>query len=234
MYCLLQSRDRGRDQLLWRCNIQFLLHDTNPTEGAGNITNEPALASASHLSSGSLCRGAGNAAGTTGTDIDGEAWLNPPSIGCDEFYEGSATGALTVSASANWTTVTVGFQVEFRGLIQGRASACAWDFGDGVVVSNRPFYASHSWSTPGTYSVVLRAYNATYPAGANASLTIQVVAQPVHYVRLDSTAPASPYNSWETAATTIQQAIDASLWQVRSCSSATVSTKPEAERFTAP
>ena len=179
-----------------------------PTGGTGNITNEPGLASASHLSSGSPCRAAGNAAYALGTDIDGEPWLSPPSIGCDEFYSGSATGLLAVAVSADWTNVTVGLEVGFKALIEGRASASAWDFGDGVVVSNRP-YASHSWSSLGTYPVVLTAYNDSNPGGVSATVTVQVVTQPVHYVRLDSAAASPPYSSWETAATNIQEAVDA-------------------------
>ena len=76
-----------------------------PESGEGNITAEPLLASASHLSSGSPCHGAGSAVYTGGTDLDGEAWVNPPSIGCDEYYQDSATGPLTVASSANWTAV---------------------------------------------------------------------------------------------------------------------------------
>ena len=99
--------------------------------------------------------------------------------------------------------------VEVSGLIWGRASASAWDFGDGAVVSNRP-YASHSWSIPGTYPVVLTAYNESNPGGVSTTVTVQVVTQPIHYVTLNSVTPTAPYSSWETAATSIQQAIDAS------------------------
>jgi hypothetical protein len=63
-----------------------------PTSGVGNIARDPQLASSSHLSAGSSCRGAGSAAGATGTDIDGEPWGNPPSIGCDEYHAGAVTG----------------------------------------------------------------------------------------------------------------------------------------------
>ena len=43
-----------------------------------------------------------------------------------------------------------------------------WDFGDGGVVSNRP-WVSHAWAAPGDYVVELRAYNESEPAGAPAS-----------------------------------------------------------------
>ena len=58
--------------------------------GWNNITTEPGLVSASHLSNGSPCRGAGYSGHATGTDIDGQAWLDPPSIGCDEYYSETA------------------------------------------------------------------------------------------------------------------------------------------------
>ena len=155
-----------------------------PEDGTGNISVEPGLATASHLFSVSPCLGTGSAAYATGTDIDGEPWLNPPSIGCDEYYSGSATGPLAVATGADWTNVTVGFTVALQGFIEGRASLGVWDFGDGIVSTNfaYPPSARHSWAAPGTYPVVLTAYNHSNPGGVSATVTVQVVTQPIHYV----------------------------------------------------
>ncbi len=83
-----------------------------------------------------------------------------------------------------------------------------WDFGDGVIVSNRP-YTAHAWAAPGDYTVRLRAFNDTYPLGVQAAVTVRVGPQPVHYVSLDSPSPVPPYTSWDTAATNLQEAVDA-------------------------
>jgi hypothetical protein len=180
---------------------------TTPLPGGIHNTNvEPALASLSHVSAGSPCRGAGNAAYASGVDIDGEPWANPPSIGCDEYWSGSVTGAVSAAIIASYTNVPVGFSVDFQAVIGGRLSASSWDFGDGLVVSNRP-YASHAWAAAGDYTAVLRAYNESYPDGVVASVTVHVVRE--HFVALSNSSPVWPYSSWTTAATNIQDAVDA-------------------------
>ena len=176
--------------------------------GSGNITSEPQLASFSHLAVGSPCRGAGHSDYATGTDMDGEAWRAPPSMGCDEVVAGAITGALSVSASAAPTNVAVGFPLRFRAGILGRTTRSVWDFGDGTVLSNKP-YALRTYVSPGVYAVLLRAYNESYPQGITATVTVRVAAQAIHYVKLGNATPLAPYTSWATAATNIQEALDA-------------------------
>ena len=142
--------------------------------GVGNITNEPLLVGVSHLSAGSPCIGRGNVAYASGTDIDGEAWSSPPSIGCDEVHAGAVTGPLSVAMAASYTNVSVGFKVDFTALIEGRTTASRWSFGDGIVISNRP-YISHTWSSAGVYPVVLTAWNESVPQGVSATVHVAVV-----------------------------------------------------------
>jgi hypothetical protein len=177
--------------------------------GTGNVAEEPQMASASHLGASSPCRAAGSAAYARGLDVDGEPWADSPAIGCDEYWSGAVTGALNVAIVAAYTNVSVGFPVDFQALIEGRLSASRWDFGDGIVVSNRP-WASHKWEVPGDYSVELQAYNETHPAGVSATFVVHVL-EDNHYVALDSTNSIPPYSSWSTAATNIQDAVDMAL-----------------------
>jgi len=119
------------------------------------------------------------------------------------------TGALTVAIVTSYTNVLPQFSVEFQGLISGRFGAWRWEFGDGTVVSNR-FAVSHAWTALGDYPVVLRAYNESHPEGASTTVTIHVV-EGLHYVAADSADPVPPYTSWATAATNIQDAVDAAV-----------------------
>ncbi|MBA4150337.1 MAG: PKD domain-containing protein [Verrucomicrobia bacterium] len=176
--------------------------------GTGNISANPILANTSQLTAESPCIGAASSLYTSGVDYNGEAWNNPPSIGCDEVHPGSITGPLTADASASATNAVVNISINFFGEGTGRATANSWDFDDGTTVTN-VLYPSHTFTAPGSYDVTFTVYNEEHPAGVSAVVTVNISSNPtIHYVDINSTNPVSPYLTWETAATSIQPAID--------------------------
>ncbi len=176
--------------------------------GPGNIDAEPLLASISHLSAQSPCIGRGCNSYSSGVDIDGERWLDPPCMGADQFVQGWATGPLSMSITADYTNVATGFTVTFTAQNIGSIAASAWDFGDGVKAGNG-FRASHAWSAPGFYTVRLTGYNDSWPDGVSTTLVVRVAAREVYYVNRSNSSPLYPYTNWAGAAVSIQQAIDA-------------------------
>ena len=194
----------------WASTLDYCCTVSLPTNGVANISDDPQLADPVHLSAASPCLGAGNPTSASGVDIDGEAWANPPAIGCDEFSATSASGLLSVSIQSDYANAKSGSGLSFTAGISGHASASSWDFGDGSVVSNRPC-ATHSWTTPGDYQVVLSAYNQSYPGGVSATSTVHVLEQPMQYVAQAGVNPIAPFLSWATAATNLQDALDAAF-----------------------
>lgn len=189
-------------------NSTFQSSCTSPLpEGDGNIASDPRLAGPYHLSAASPCIGAGDWSFASGTDIDGETWLSPPSMGCDEFHADNVRGPLGVSIQTAYTNVAVGFSLPMSAQIQGYATSSVWDFGDGTQATNTP-WVSHAWTAPGSRQVALTAFNADHPGGVSATVTVSVVVQPVHHVDIAGVNPVPPYLSWDTAATNIQDAVD--------------------------
>jgi hypothetical protein len=148
--------------------------------GAGNLSADPELTDSMHLAITSPCRNTGSLAYPGPEhDVDNEPWANPPSIGCDEFWEAGITGPLTVGLFVNMQsaqTVLLGHNVFFTGVIVGRASRLAWDFGDGASVTNRSLRGtSHSWTNTGVFPVTFTAFNADHPEGVSTNLNITVL-----------------------------------------------------------
>jgi parallel beta-helix repeat protein len=178
-----------------------------PEGGDGNITDEPQLTDSAHISATSPCRAAGSSELASGRDLDAEPWHGPPSIGCDQFVAGPVNEPLRVSLATDYSGIAAGFLLEFCAQIFGHAASNVWNFGDGTRATNRLSLA-HAWNTAGTYAVILTAYNDGNPGGISATVTVHVVSQPIHYVALDSLTPVPPYQSWSTAARSIQEAVD--------------------------
>jgi parallel beta-helix repeat protein len=149
--------------------------------GTGNIDNDPVFVDAAfHLSAASPCRGAGSSLYATGTDMDGEAWSNPPSMGTDEVFDADFIGALSVAIQSPQTNWLVNHALALAGQITGRAAGLAWSFDDGTILTNVSYFTSHTWTNTGDYSVVFTAYNTDNPGGVSTNLVVHVLplAQP--------------------------------------------------------
>ncbi|MCF7707729.1 MAG: PKD domain-containing protein [Verrucomicrobia bacterium] len=181
---------------------------TTRHSGEGNIDNDPIILSSIRISPFSPCVAAGSTNYIFGNDIDGQSWNYPPSMGCDEVYEDQLSGPIQVNIVPEFNKIGLNTRCTFTADIQGMTSSIRWFFDDGTSVDNR-LHATHSWAEPGRYNVVLAAYNNDYPNGIRASCTIEVV-EINYYVDCTNTNNAAyPYKSWETAATTIQDAVNA-------------------------
>jgi len=180
--------------------------------GTGHVTNRPFLVALNnpHILPVSPCRNMGSdELAPEGRDIDGEERVHGGrvDIGCDEFIPGAAVGGLSVAVATDWTNVAAGAELYFRALIDGRATATEWDWGDGSVTSNR-HSASHVYRSGGQYEVVLQAWNDE--THASATVAVHVVAAFTNYVSAGG-GGIRPYTNRLTAATNIQDAIDACL-----------------------
>jgi hypothetical protein len=161
----------------WTGPASFSYCCTTPLPGgAGNITADPQLLDGVHIATISPCRGAGSALCSSGTDIDGEAWANPPSMGCDEVWEADLIGPLLVRvAGPSPSPVARGFSF-MDGTVTGRASRVAWSFGDGSVLTNESHVSvGHTWTNAGDYTLTFTAYNTDNPGGVSTNLLVHVV-----------------------------------------------------------
>ena len=165
-------------------SAQYAYSCTSPTiSGTGNINVGEQFLDWYHIASTSPCRGAGSAVYASGTDLDGEPWANPPSMGCDEVIDSNLVGPLSVSIQADQTNLLVNRLAGFWGIITGRASHAEWSFGDGST-TNSGAGSSHQWTNSGDYTVTFTAYNNDHPAGVFTNTVVHV--QPLNAPQLQS------------------------------------------------
>jgi hypothetical protein len=165
-----------------------------PSAGSGNMdTNVLFLDAGFRLAPASPCRGAGSPLYAAGYDLDGEPFNNPPSMGCDEFIEADQMGPLSFDFLSPWTTTYLRYPTGFATAFNGRISRLEWSFGDGTVVTNGGYFASHTWAHTGTYLVMLTAYNLDHPTGvsSNFSIFVDTIVPPT------ITSPSAVNNSFQ-------------------------------------
>jgi parallel beta-helix repeat protein len=152
-------------------------YPTNTLVGSGNINggvNSPQFLDEFHIATTSPCRSTGSAQYASGTDLDGEPWSNPPSMGCDEVVLANLAGPLSVSLLASQTNFLMYRYTWFTGTITGRASRVEWSFGDGPTVTNAGASIAHQWLNAGDYTVTFTAFNNDHPAGVSTSVVVHV------------------------------------------------------------
>ncbi len=196
----------GTTSNYYQCTFSYSCAAPLPA-GAGNIGADPQLlADGIHLTAASPCIGAGSASAVSGTDFDGQPWANPPSIGCDEW---NAVPFIGAQPSFQIGTLPHGFTCSV--IVAGQTPfVCFWSK-DGVPIRDDGHF--NNSATPnlvvnnfgpddaGVYQVVV-----TNSSGAVTSAIAQLV---IHAVNVAGTSPVAPFSSWATAATNIQDAVNA-------------------------
>ena len=182
---------------------------TDASGGYPNIiTAEPRLMSDGiHLRAGSPCIGAGAVTGASGADYDGQNWGTPPSIGCDEWNP----APLLVSQPRVLPGILQG-EARIAAEIAGDNLYCSWTK-DGTLIE-----ASQHYPDVHSSSVLVRQFGpldaGAYQVIASNSfgmVTSVVAVISIACVDAASGQPAPPYANWQTAARSIQDAVDISL-----------------------
>ena len=187
---------------------------TPDSGGVGNVTNAPVFVNQAggdfHLQpgSGGIDAGTNSYAGSL-TDLDGNLRIANGTVDTGA-YEFQQPNPANVAITCNYTNVVVGITASFKGIFS-RAKTDSWDFGDGTVISNQVF-VTHAWATPGDYPVTLTIFDTSNPGGVSGVYVIHVIPPPLAYVDPASTSPLAPFSSWQTAATNIQDAVDAVIF----------------------
>ena len=176
--------------------------------GTGNFTSAPLLfADGVHLANNSPCIGAGIYIGG-GTDIFGEMYSNPPSVGCAEQTLAPVVTAPRITLTGN----PVGFSVGNFAFTGTTPLSFSWLENGQPLVDNGHFSGSQtsnlvatgvSLADAGNYQVAV--------SNAFGVVTSAVVTLTIHCVNAAGLNPTPPYTSWATAATDVQDAITASV-----------------------
>ncbi len=178
--------------------------------GSGNVDVDPMVSSYRdpHLMPGSPLIAAGVLESwmTGAVDMDGDPRSDGVTvdIGADQFSGSTLEGPLAVTVAASTNICAVGWPLELVAQADGRVQGLYWDFGDGGSdATNNP--ASHAFASPGVYTVTATVSNETDSATGIYEVT---VIDPVIYAS-PTGGHVAPFDSWEKAATNLQDAVDA-------------------------
>jgi hypothetical protein len=175
--------------------------------GTGNIAFDPHFLQDNwHLADDSPCRSAGLAGISSGVDLDGQAWANPPSMGCDEW---SPEPLLVAPFHPTLERFPIALNMG-AALIAGQEPIDCYWYKDGALLEDGGRYSStHSTN------LIIAGFGPTdagnyYPVLSNAyGISTGAVSVVVHCVDAAGKNPVPPFSSWAAAATNLQDAVNA-------------------------
>ena len=175
------------------------------TNGSGNLNVNPRFDGLSSLEDAlSPCRAAGTPTASFGTDLDGDAWANPPAMGCDQPAADEPLDLRLIVP----TRLLVDEPARVFTSFNRRLTSLSVDFGDGR--RSDQWLVSHRWSAPGLYPVVVRALQVGMSEPVAVTQRVEVVEAPAPIHVSDATGnDANDGRSWATAKKTIQAGINA-------------------------
>ncbi|HEU5125470.1 MAG TPA: PKD domain-containing protein [Verrucomicrobiae bacterium] len=176
--------------------------------GLGNISAAPDFASDGiHLSNPSPCRGSGLDV-ASGTDIFGQPWASPPSMGCAEWQPLPSVPDPVVKLSSN----PPGFVVSVSGTTGEEPITYRW-LRDGVVIEGDTHFLGANSATLTANGIQANDFGHYQLIASNlwGAVTSEVAQVTFRFVNVNNPSPTPPFTSWASAATNIQDAIDAAL-----------------------
>jgi parallel beta-helix repeat protein len=185
-----------------------------PGSGTGNITNVPGLGSQLHPVTASdaavIDKGTNYPWMAAASDLYGNQRISSGTvdIGCYEYTALNATGGLTVTIQPASFYAITNFALGFMGCIDGLPAGYEWSWGDGSTQSNA-CALEHAFALPGSYDVVLRAWNNDMESAA--TVTVFIAGNYTTYAATNG-GNIWPYTNWTMAASTLQDAIDAQIY----------------------
>lgn len=147
------------NNLIHDCGTTVYIADgTSSTNyiNTGQITTNPSFVSSSDFHLSSISSPAYHAGVNVGlvSDLDGNSWNNPPSIGAYEYTEEDPPIA---NFTADTTPIYTGDSVEFTDTSTNVPTSWSWNFGDGGTSTQQN--PTHTFLTAGTFTITLTSTN---------------------------------------------------------------------------
>ena len=157
----------------------------------------------------------GTVADLPGVDLAGNPRVqgNAVDIGCYEAEAGVFSATFDADVTSGILPVTVIFTATTDGAGENDVLSYAWDFGDGTTTTTYTPSVEHTYTTGGILTVSLVVTDVTAGKTADPATRTDFLqfAPRILYVDQACEAPAAPYGTWETAATKVQDAINAAV-----------------------